>query len=230
MVQPSHGQLLLVVQDMVEGAEDHSTSTSLGKVLRVVSKRIDPLVTYEGKEHIVILLFNRVVQRSQSSLVPHVEVEHSPAMLLVKQSHVSQCLMLLLPEGQMNRSGRHPIDEIEVYCDLHALLQDLEGGDGVFIVFYKEQVDYVGTHGVEDVGVDLVFERQHVESDVELVGENGHVKRVAVLEALQVQVESFEVWRAEQDLRVVRARLAKRSEEWRLVMRVRDVQVVVVIH
>lgn len=173
----------------MESTENDRAASRFCEVFSVDCVRVDPGIADQSEEHLVILLLDRVVQRRQSSLVSDVEVEDLALVLLVQESHVAQSLVLFLAECEMDWSGRHPVDQIEIDSKGHALLQDLECRDGVFVILYEEEVDHVGADSVENIRIDLVLEAQHLKCNLELVRQDRHMKRVSVLETLQVEVK-----------------------------------------
>jgi hypothetical protein len=106
----------------VKCTENYAWATRFEKLLLVHNVNVDERVLNQSFKHLVVLLFDCIVQRCLSSFVKDVEVENLLLCFLIDENNVSYCLILLLSQGNMDGCSSYLVNQVDIYSPLYTLL------------------------------------------------------------------------------------------------------------
>ena len=116
---------------------------------------VDIRILEQYHEHLIVLFINHEMERTLALSVSDIQIKYFITILFIEEYHISDRLVLLFTQGDVNWCRLHLVYQIHIYPYLQAFFEDLPGNTRIFVVFDEEQVDNVCPNCIEAVRVNL---------------------------------------------------------------------------
>jgi len=134
----AHWKLFHSVKYFMEGTKYYAQPSWFYKFLWINLVGVNVWVLHQRLKHLIVLLLDGIMKRSLSTFVKQIEIKDLPLGFLVNRNNVSQGLVLLLSQSDMNWSCTNLVDKVDINFSLQTLFEDFKCQHGVFVVLDKE--------------------------------------------------------------------------------------------